>query len=92
MHPVVGAALLGENPLTINPLIGDGLIALNYPESRARVFKRNVGEQANITERGEAVNTQLAERDAGYDIRRHSRRDDVESSRDRSIRGLKPGD
>lgn len=35
---------LGENPLTINPLIGDGLIALNYPESRARTFRRNVGK------------------------------------------------
>jgi len=90
-HPVVNTAWLGENPLTINPLISLRLIASNYPESRTCTFRRNVAnknvEQVNIAKRGEAVTT--AERDADYDIGRHSRRD--ESSRDRSIHGLKPG-
>lgn len=51
---------LGKTPLTINPLIGDGLIASNYPESLARVLRKNVGK--NNRERvGEAV--QPAERE-----------------------------
>lgn len=56
-HSVVDTArFLGKTPLTINLLIGDRLIASNYPKSCARVFRKNVGK--NNRERvGEEVTT-----------------------------------
>jgi len=64
-----GAARHGarETPLTINPLIGDGLIASNYPESRAS-GRTEEGKNKRAL-RAHRSGTTCGERDAGLGYR-----------------------